>query len=94
MVCARECPDWCIHIDAHQEVEPAAATGGRPRTRNVLDRFAIDWALCMYCGICVDVCPYDALVWSPGRAPAEGRAPGLVHEQQRLAGNSPEHAGR
>jgi NADH-quinone oxidoreductase subunit I len=29
----------------------------------VLDRFAIDWALCMYCGICVDECPYDALEW-------------------------------
>jgi NADH-quinone oxidoreductase subunit I len=31
----------------------------------VLDRFAIDYALCMYCGICVEVCPFDALLWSP-----------------------------
>jgi NADH-quinone oxidoreductase subunit I len=37
--------------------------GARDRTQNVLDRFAIDWSLCMYCGICVDECPYDALEW-------------------------------
>jgi NADH-quinone oxidoreductase subunit I len=61
-----------------------AATGGRPRTANVLDRFAIDYSLCMYCGICVEVCPYDALHWSPEfRYPAEGIAE-LTHERGRL----------
>ncbi len=62
--CSRECPDWCIYIDAHKEThEPAG--GGRGRSMKVLDRFAIDYALCMYCGICVEVCPFDALFWSP-----------------------------
>ena len=62
--CSRECPDWCIYIDAHKEThEPAA--GGKARSAKVLDRFAIDYALCMYCGICVEVCPFDALFWSP-----------------------------
>src|SRR5918999_7329 len=64
MLCARECPDWCIYIDSHKETLPPKREGGRPRKRNVLDRFAIDYALCMYCGICVEVCPYDALFWS------------------------------
>jgi NADH-quinone oxidoreductase subunit I len=31
----------------------------------MLDRFAIDYSLCMYCGICIEVCPFDALHWSP-----------------------------
>ena len=31
----------------------------------MLDRFAIDFSLCMYCGICIEVCPFDALFWSP-----------------------------
>jgi NADH-quinone oxidoreductase subunit I len=31
----------------------------------VLDRFAVDFSLCMYCGICIEVCPFDALFWSP-----------------------------
>ena len=62
--CSRDCPDWCIYIDAHKEThEPAA--GGRARSVKILDRFAIDYALCMYCGICVEVCPFDALFWSP-----------------------------
>src|SRR6266508_6132350 len=62
--CSRECPDWCIYIDAHKEThEPAA--GGRARSAKILDRFAIDYALCMYCGICVEVCPFDALFWTP-----------------------------
>ena len=65
MLCARECPDWCIYIDAHKETIPATTPGGRERQRNVLDRFAIDFSLCMYCGICIEVCPFDALFWSP-----------------------------
>ena len=70
MVCARECPTWCITIDSHSEVEPAPAPGGRPRTTHVLDRFAIDWSLCMYCGICIEECPFDALEWADGTVPA------------------------
>ncbi|MFZ1373599.1 MAG: 4Fe-4S ferredoxin, partial [Nostocoides sp.] len=54
MLCARECPDWCIYIDAHKETIPATTPGGRERQRNVLDRFAIDFSLCMYCGICIE----------------------------------------
>ena len=64
MLCARECPDWCIYIDSHKE-EVAAPGAARARQRNVLDRFAIDFSLCMYCGICIEVCPFDALYWTP-----------------------------
>ncbi|MDQ3661573.1 MAG: NADH-quinone oxidoreductase subunit I, partial [Actinomycetota bacterium] len=35
MLCARECPDWCIYIDSHKEQIPAKRQGGRPRKRNV-----------------------------------------------------------
>ena len=31
MLCARECPDWCIYIDSHKETIPAATPGGRER---------------------------------------------------------------
>ena len=65
MLCARECPDWCIYIEGHKEEQPPAKEGGRVRARATLDRFDIDYALCMYCGICVEVCPFDALFWSP-----------------------------
>jgi NADH-quinone oxidoreductase subunit I len=83
MLCSRECPDWCIYIDSHKE-QVAPKEGGRARTRNVLDRFAIDFALCMYCGICVEVCPFDALHWSPEFEYAESQIERLTHEMDTL----------
>jgi NADH-quinone oxidoreductase subunit I len=84
MLCARECPDWCIYIDSHKEVVPAQEPGARDRVRNVLDRFAIDFSLCMYCGICIEACPFDALFWSPEFEYAELDIRDLVHEKDRL----------
>ena len=84
MLCARECPDWCIYIDSHKEPVPQPPGRGRPRVRNVLDRFAIDFSLCMYCGICIEACPYDALFWSPEFSYAETDIGDLTHERDRL----------
>ena len=84
MLCARECPAWCIYIDSHKEVEPAASEGGKERSHNMLDRFAIDYSLCMYCGICIEVCPFDALHWSPEFEYAELDIRDLTHERDRL----------
>ncbi|GAC1416460.1 MAG: hypothetical protein NVSMB57_11830 [Actinomycetota bacterium] len=84
MLCSRECPDWCIYIDSHKDQMPPKTPGARPRTRNVLDRFAIDFSLCMYCGICVEVCPFDALFWSPHFEYSEIDINNLVHEMPTL----------
>jgi NADH-quinone oxidoreductase subunit I len=83
MLCARECPDWCIYIDSHKEevIVPGAA---RARQRNVLDRFDIDFSLCMYCGICIEVCPFDALHWTPEFEYAETDVLDLLHDKNRL----------
>jgi NADH-quinone oxidoreductase subunit I len=66
MICARECPDWCIHVESTTE-QPDRDDAGRSRTRArpVLQRFAIDFGACLFCGICIEVCPFDALHWSP-----------------------------
>jgi len=84
MLCARECPAWCIYIDSHKETTPPATEGGRERSHNMLDRFGIDFSLCMYCGICIDVCPFDALHWSPEFEYAEFDIRELTHEKDRL----------
>jgi formate hydrogenlyase subunit 6/NADH:ubiquinone oxidoreductase subunit I len=81
--CSRACPDWCIYIDAHKE-QHTPASGGRGRSVKLLDRFAIDYALCMYCGICVEVCPFDALFWSPEFEYAEFDILNMTHEKERL----------
>jgi len=84
MLCARECPDWCIYIDSHKETLPATTEGGRERQRNVLDRFDIDFSLCMYCGICIEVCPFDAIHWSPEFEYAELDIRDMTHDKTRL----------
>ena len=88
MLCARECPDWCVYIDSHKE-EVAVPGASRPRQRNVLDRFDIDFSLCMYCGICVEVCPFDALYWSPEVEYAGYDIRDLLHDKDRLSGWMP-----
>ncbi len=85
-ICARECPTWCIEIASHVEpVEGTATTRGRSRAYHVLDRFAIDLGLCMFCGVCIEVCPYDALAWSRTLPePSTGRGD-LLQEADALA---------
>ena len=92
MLCARHCPDWCIYIEGHKEKRPPRREGGRERTVSVLDRFDIDYALCMYCGICVEVCPFDALFWSPEYEYSEcehRQAAARQAEARRVDGDGP-----
>jgi len=81
MLCSKECPCWCIYIEGHKVQKE-----GRRKPVNELDRFAIDYGLCMYCGICVEVCPFDALHWSPFFEYTSYSYEGMVHEQDVLVG--------
>jgi len=79
MLCSKECPCWCIYIEGHKVTKP-----GKRKPLNELDRFAIDYGLCMYCGICVEVCPFDALFWSPEYEYSDFRIANLLHDKNRL----------
>ena len=52
----------------------------------MLDEFTIDWGLCMYCGICVEVCPFDALAWRPDTVAPASAPDGLRHGKDQLEG--------
>jgi NADH-quinone oxidoreductase subunit I len=67
MLCVRACPVWCLELDAHLEGDESS---GRRRSILALDRFSIDYRTCMMCGLCVDICPFDALLWSSEPPPA------------------------
>jgi NADH-quinone oxidoreductase subunit I len=84
MLCSRSCPDWCIYIEGHKDKAPPRREGGKPRTVQILDRFDIDYSLCMYCGICVEVCPFDALFWTPEYEYSTARIADLLHDKTRL----------
>lgn len=84
MLCARECPVWCIFIEGYKDQGPPRREGGKPRLAQKLDRFDIDYSLCMYCGICVDVCPFDALFWSPEYEYSEPKISDLLHDKSKL----------
>ncbi len=49
--CAQACPDGCILVE----------TRPTPDGRLEKVRYEIDFRLCMYCGLCVEACPYEAI---------------------------------
>ncbi|OGO51165.1 MAG: hypothetical protein A2148_08805 [Chloroflexi bacterium RBG_16_68_14] len=49
--CAQACPDGCILV----------ATSPAEDGSLHIDRYEIDFRICMYCGLCVEACPYEAI---------------------------------
>jgi formate hydrogenlyase subunit 6/NADH:ubiquinone oxidoreductase subunit I len=49
--CAQACPDGCILV----------ATEPRPDGSLNKVRYEIDFRICMYCGLCTEACPYEAI---------------------------------
>ena len=49
--CAQACPDGCILVETSPREDGALS----------IDRYEIDFRLCMYCALCVEACPYEAI---------------------------------
>lgn len=49
--CAQACPDGCILVQTSQS----------PDGTRSIDRYEIDFRICMYCGLCTEACPYQAI---------------------------------
>ena len=61
MVCIRECPTQCM--SASMKDNPLHAEG-KSRRRKIVESFEINLGRCILCGICVDVCNFDAIEMS------------------------------
>ncbi len=83
--CAKYCPLGIIRIvtspsgDAMQEGENYS-----------IDVFDIDIGRCMFCGLCVEACPYDALHMGSGFEEGQYRRDDLVIDVERLK-QAPKH---
>lgn len=53
-ICERECPDGIIAINFH-----ATEDGGKH-----IDSYVYEIGACMFCGLCVESCPFDAIEMS------------------------------
>ena len=61
MVCIRECPTQCMTAQMKDNPKHEA---GESRRRKIIDEFEINLGRCILCGICVDVCNFDAIEMS------------------------------
>ena len=61
MVCVRYCPTQCM--SATMKDNPLHADGKSTR-RKIIDEFEINLGRCILCGICVEVCNFDAIEMS------------------------------
>ena len=78
--CARECPDKCIFVSLE------TYSGDLTDRKTVVDEFYLDLALCSYCGICVDVCPYEAIEMTPEFAYSSTDVRSMVLDKHELVG--------
>ncbi len=55
LACVRACPDFVLQMDLTTDPETKAKH---------IDEFTYEVAACMFCGLCVETCPFDALAMS------------------------------
>jgi NADH-quinone oxidoreductase subunit I len=58
-VCARYCPVDCITVTMTDNPKFAE---GKSKRKKIVDKFFLDYARCMRCDICVEVCNFSAIV--------------------------------
>ena len=61
MVCIRECPTQCMSAEM---IDNPLHAEGKSRRRKIVGEFEINLGRCIVCGICVDVCNFDAIEMS------------------------------
>lgn len=70
LTCVKTCPDHILELDV---------TTAEDKTKHI-DRFIYEIGACMMCGLCVEVCPFDAIEMSHDYELAVTDPAGLTQE--------------
>ncbi len=76
--CERACPHGVIGVEGERNPDRES------KKKMLVTRFTWDAGRCMYCGLCVEACPSDALHWGQGYELAVYRREAAVFDFDRL----------
>ncbi len=79
--CAQACPDGCILVE----------TDPREDGSFLVNRYEIDFRLCMYCGLCTEACPYEAIQVGGSYTNVQTDPTQLYVNKDRLIGQANEY---
>jgi len=75
-MCSTACPAECITIEAGQ--------APWPDREKYPERFEIDMLRCIFCGMCVEACPEDAIVMTERSELASGNRADFIYTKEQL----------
>jgi NADH-quinone oxidoreductase subunit I len=81
-ICEKECPPKCIYIVKSKDKKPDYL--GKPQLHPAI--FDIDLSVCMSCGICAEVCPFESIMMDQEfELSTTDRFGGLLVHKEQLA---------
>ena len=81
--CAKTCPQGVIHIETSVQLE---------ENKYKVEKFEVDTGYCISCGLCVEVCPYEALFMGYAFERAKYRRQELVQSNEMLLASAERRA--
>ena len=76
--CERACPHGVITVEGERNPDRES------KKRMLVTRFTWDAGRCLYCGLCVEACNFDALAWGQGYELAVYSREQTVYDFERL----------
>jgi NADH-quinone oxidoreductase chain I len=73
--CAKTCPQGAIHIVTSVSAE---------ENKYAVEKFEVDTGYCIFCGLCVEACPYEALFMGYAYERARYRRGELILDKEDL----------